>query len=162
MSGQYQSPFQGLFFQTPGNNVIAPTKWPHRSWWSHLQHTANLWQKLQDVIIIPDEVMQPMSHYSSRKAWESPYGPKYQQKGGEITVTTIKSTDNLPPKKWVLPRNDEETREQRTARRREMLAWLTDQKFKYQVCLVDIDNRQREVFLFKKEKLALMFKLAWG
>lgn len=158
MSSQNQYPVWGQFPFIIGNHPLSSGK----SWLNRLYTSSTLYQKLLDDFEVPDEVMQPMSHYTNRKSWESPYGPKYQQKGGEITVTTIKSTDNLPPKKWVLPRFDEKTREERTARRREMLAWLTEQKFKYQVCLVQIDKKEREVFLFKKEKLALMFKLAWG
>jgi hypothetical protein len=126
-----------------------------------MTHPAVMFPQLDDVIV-PDEVMQPLSYYNQRKAWESKYDPKFHQKGGEITVTKRPSTDSLPARKWVLPRNDEKTREERTVRRREMLTWLTGQKFKYQVCLVEIEGKEREVFLFKKENHALMFKLAWG
>lgn len=115
-----------------------------------------------DFIEPGEEVMQPLSYYTQRKAWESKYDPKFHQKGGEIKVTRAPSVDNLPAKRWVLPLMDQETRELRTAHRRTILAWLREQNFKYQVCIVEIDKREREVFLFKKESIALMFKLAWG
>lgn len=107
-------------------------------------------------------VMQPMSHYTKRKAWESKYDPKFHQKGVEIKVSKAPSTDSLPDKKWVLPVLEGDTLSDRIEKRKEMLKWLSDQKIRYQVCLVEIDKKEREVFLFKKEKIALMFKLAWG
>jgi hypothetical protein len=131
--------------------------------WSTLlmyPHQIKIWQDFVGEPEMP--VMQPLSHYNKRKAWESNYDPKFHQKGGEIKVSKAASTSSLPDKKWVLPKIEGDTLEDRIQKRKEMLQWLTAQKFKYQVCLVEIDKKEREVFLFKKEKLALMFKLAWG
>lgn len=106
--------------------------------------------------------MKPMSHYTKQKAWESKYDPKFHQKGGEIKVTKVPNVDSLPAKRWVLPRLDQESLAERNAHRLKILAWLREQNFKYQVCIVEIDKRSREVFLFKKESIALLFKLTWG
>lgn len=126
------------------------------------------WTALLKVFIIPPadsagyESVKPASHYCQRKPWESSYDPKYAQKG-TFEVTKAPSTDTLPAKKWAIPREAEnKTASGRRAHRKEILDWLREQKIKFQVCLIEINNKEQEVFLFKKEKTALLFKLTWG
>lgn len=111
----------------------------------------------------PMESLHTSDWYSKRKAWESNYDPKFQAKGGSVEVIKAPSVDSLPAKKWVLPASVKDTEfKNRTEHRTAMMAWVREQKFKYQICMVSVDNRERDVFLFKKESAALMFKLAWG
>lgn len=146
------------------NNIFLP-----KNFWSLMglrQYQIDVLRGLlgDDAFVAPPtrDNIKPLSYYRQRKAWESPFDPKFHQKGG-VDVRKAPTTDSLPAKKWVIARApDEESIAARREQRREILAWLKVQKFKFQICLVEINKVEEEVFLFKKEKAALMFKLAWG
>jgi len=102
-----------------------------------------------------------MDYYSPKKAWESHYESRFHKTPQTMKKLPLVST--LPNGKWVKPRPpEEEGPKARREYRQAIRDWLQTQKIKHQVCLVSIDNKECEVFLFKKVKDVMLFKLAWG
>lgn len=97
-----------------------------------------------------------------RKGWESQRAYDLKNERAHSAPVTPPDVSSLPAKRWVKPRvfkgDIDYHMEQHDLRE----AWLKEQKAKYQSCHVLIDNKPTDVFLFKKERDALMFKLAWG
>jgi len=103
------------------------------------------------------------NYYAPMKGWESRYDPKFYEKASSPTPKKWPEPSTLPENKWVKPRPPEkEDTQAKRDHRKEIRNWLAEQKIKYQICLVSIDKRECEVFLFKKTKHAMLFKLTWG
>jgi hypothetical protein len=117
--------------------------------------------------IIQDGVNQTMWHDKDHKAWESKYDPsRHTPKSGP--KSNLPTVDSLPEGKWVAVRNRPQMSEDFVSIDDTIIPWIKENRLKVQgriICNMgnDPENPIRaEVFLFKKSRDAVLFKLAWG
>lgn len=110
-----------------------------------------------------EEDSTPIVNHYGRKDWESSYDPKYTKgTSNKSARSALPSVSSLPAKRWVKPRYPQGSKEEQVEHWADLNQWLLDNKVKQQKCQVAIDGNPTWVYLFKKPKDALMFKLTWG
>ena len=112
---------------------------------------------------LADEVLQPLVTNYGRKDWESKYDPKFTKgTSAKSERSVLPLVSSLPTKRWVKPRKPEGSMVEKAEHWDALHQWLLDNKVKHQLCQVSIDGDPAWVYLFKKSKDAMMFKLTWG
>lgn len=109
------------------------------------------------------ECHKPFVETYGRKGWESQRA--HDLKGARKPIdaqSTPSDVSTLPAKRWVKSSWPKGSLDEINQWCDDRDAWLKEHKAKYQTCLVTINDEPTWVFLFKKESMALMFKLAWG
>lgn len=96
--------------------------------------------------------------FTDRKKWTSTYDPALQQKQ-HYTPVTLPNITSFPEKLTIVvnPRHSKIINS-------DIIPWITTMGLKFrQSATVRLTNGEKGLaYLFKNEKSALMFKLAWG
>lgn len=97
---------------------------------------------------------------TNSKLWASPY-ESYPFKKETPTRTGRVEVGNLPPGRWSTLKEDLFNQEDSYSLN-DVKDWLRNQKIKYRIDFIDLNGKVTEVFIFKKPKDTILFKLTWG
>lgn len=97
-----------------------------------------------------------------RKPWESSYDPKYKDRKA-TPASKLPRESSLPPRKYVLLRT-ERLPEDFISIEESVIPWLVEMKIKprQRFTVESKEGKVATAFIFKSERAALLFKLAWG
>lgn len=112
-----------------------------------------------------DSGVKPVNN--DRKDWQNPYSSKnFKDSSKQRHSITYPTLASLPPNKWVIPRKPDDYGkvgpESYQKLWQDIDDWMSDQNIKYRKTIVEVDKSLKTVYLFKKTKDAVLFKLTWG